>query len=165
MLRQAQHDNCGKAGMLRQAQHDKRRAFDPNGKQVLRPPLSAKQRLEAMVRCLMTFLSAEMLRQAQHDNCGKAGMLREAQGDNCDKAELLRQAQHDNCGKAGMLREAQGDNLNQKKYPPAKEGMKGAGCRYQRELYGSRMSFRFFLFEASLLSSLRSSPNLTSCGR
>ena len=126
-----QYDNCGKAGMLRQAQHDKRRAFDPNGKQVLRPPLSAKQRLEAMVRCLMTFLSAEMFRCAQHDNCGKAGMLRQAQHDNCDKAGMLRQAQHDNCGKAGMLREAQGDNLNQKKYPPAKEGMKGAGCRYQ----------------------------------
>ncbi len=68
-----QYDNCGKAEMLRQAQHDKRRAFDPNGKQVLRPPLSAKQRLEAMVRCLMTFLSAEMLRQAQHDSIKQSG--------------------------------------------------------------------------------------------
>ena len=66
------------------------------------------QRPGAMVRCLMTFLSAGMLRQAQHDNCGKAWMLR--------------QAQHDNCGKAGMLREAQGDNLNQKKIPSREGG-------------------------------------------
>ncbi len=76
---------------------------------------------------------------------------------------MLRQAQHDNCGKAGMFRCAQHEN--QKNTLPRREGMKEAGYLYQRELYGNRESFRLSLFEAPLLFSLRMFPMSTSCGR